>query len=247
MDKGSDLVASVLRDRFEFAEGPMDNAQAAEYLSRVVQELPGESMKVVAVVGGPASGKDTLVNLAADKLRQSGLRADAISTDDYNLGTREWRHEREREDPLKLKDFSLLNEHLRRIAILEDGETVALPVYDELTGLAIAAGEEDFLHKAGETDVMFVQGDFDAVEAPNLHVFIDVPTETRLQARIKRDTEKRGEADPEKVAANFRSRQEKQFAPLTAPTIKRSDLVFKVTPTPDSWQYNIYRRTSQND
>jgi uridine kinase len=239
---GEAFVDSVLSNQFELQESQLTVAQATQYLSQAIQGLPSEGTKVISIIGGPASGKDTLVGSLIDDLKGTGLAADSIGTDDYGIGTREWRWEREREDPLKLKDFALLNQKVEAIKqITSDDEKVAVPTYDQKTGLAVAAGEENYTHKIGKTDVLFVQGDFDAVDHPNLMVFIDVPTEVRLQARIVRDLSERGEVDAEKVANSFKSRHEKQFIPYTAPAIEKADLVFKVTSVPEAWQYDVYR------
>jgi uridine kinase len=239
---GEAFVNSVLSNQFELQESQLTAVQATQYLSQAILGLPGEGTKIISIIGGPASGKDTLVGSLIDDLKGTGLAADSIGTDDYGIGTREWRWEREREDPLKLKDFALLNQKVEAIKkITSDDEKVAVPTYDQKTGLAVAAGEENYTHKIGKTDVLFVQGDFDAVEHPDLMVFIDVPAETRMQVRIARDLAQRGEVDAEKVANSFKSRHEKQFIPYTAPAVEKAGLVLKVNPIPEAWQYDVYR------
>jgi uridine kinase len=238
----TDLVGPVLAANFELAEGHLSREQVASRLVEDIEAFPKDDLAVVAIIGGPASGKSTLTQLLIDSLNEHGLKADSISTDDYGLGTREWRWEREREDPLKLKDFALLNMHIEAIRELGEGEQVAVPVYDQPTGLAIEVGEENFPHKIGKLNVLFVEGDFDAVDEPNMRIFIDVPAETRMQVRIARDLKDRGELDADKVATSFKSRHEKQYIPHTAPAIHHSDLVLKVDASdPKSWQYDVYR------
>ncbi len=226
-----------MADRLTLAKSQLTGAEVAEYLIEIIQQLPDEITRVISIIGGPASGKSTLVKSLIAALKAAGLAADSISTDDYGLGTRAWRWERERQEPIKLKDFEMLNEHVEAI---KQGKTVAVPTYDEATGLAIEAGPENFTHSVGWCDVLFVEGDFDAVEHPDLMIFIDVAAEVRLQARIARDLAQRGEVDAEKVAASFRSRHEKQYLPYTAPAIEKADLLLKVTPTPKAWTYDVY-------
>jgi uridine kinase len=240
-DAFEDLIGPVLADNFELQVAQLSNVQAAQYLTKAIQDLLGEGMKVVSIIGGPASGKGKLVNILIDQLKQVSLKADSMGTDDYSLGTRQWRWEREREDPLRLKNFNLLNNYIKKIKNLKEGETVAVPTYDPASGLAIAAGEENYTHKIGKSDVLFVEGDFDGVEKPDLMIFIDVPAETRLQVRVDRDLAERGESDSQKVAGSFRSRHEKQYVPHTVPAVKKARFVLRVTPTPNAWLYDIYR------
>jgi uridine kinase len=241
VNEREDLVEATLRENFKLQKSGLTSEQVSRLLTQTIQDLPLEGVRVISIVGGPASGKGTLVGALTSGLNQAGLRADSIGTDDYNLGTRAWRWEREREDPISLKDFALLNRHIAAIMRLNEGETVAVPVYDQPTGLAIEVGEENFPHKVGKVDVLFVEGDFDAVDNPDLLVFLDVPMETRMQARIDRDLKERGEVNPKKVASSFKSRHEKQYVPHTAPAIKRANLVLRVHPTPEAWNYDVYQ------
>src|SRR5436305_1780736 len=102
-----DTVDSVITKNFELQESRLTAEQATQYLVEIIKALPVQGLKVIALVGGPASGKSTLVKSLIDALAKLGLKADSISTDDYAVGTRAWRWEREREDPLRLKDFAL--------------------------------------------------------------------------------------------------------------------------------------------
>lgn len=240
----ADMVENAIANSFELTNKNLTSAQVSQWLGAYIQSLPGDETKVIAVVGGPASGKSTLVEAVKSELEHVCLRSDSISTDDYNLGTRAWRHERERDDPLSLKDFGLLNNHLEAIKALGKSDSITVPVYDELTGMAIEVGEDNFPHRITQSDIIIVEGDFDPVLKPDLHIFIDAPIETRIKARIDRDLVKRGEADPEKIAASFNSRHEKQYIPITAPAIKRSDLVLKVSPQPAEWLYGVYEAKS---
>ena len=242
MDDMPDLVSHIVASKFELEHAGFTNEQVATYITGRIAELSINGLKVVPIIGGPASGKSTLTNLLIKELTEHGLKADSISADDYNIGTREWRWQNEREAPLMLKDFELLNKHINDIKNLKnDTDMIAVPTYDQLTGLAIAVGQENYTHKIGKLDVLFVDGDFDPVEAPDLHIFINVPAETRMQTRINRDLKVRGQVDAKKVANSFKSRHEKQYIPYTAPAIHRADIVLSVQPKPDNWMYDIYR------
>jgi uridine kinase len=242
MFKDKEFIDGVLDQSFERTRVALNSEQVTTELSNIIQGIMVDGMKVVSVIGGPTAGKGTLVKACMKKLEEAEMKSDTLATDDYCVGTREWRWTREKEDPLSLKDFALLNAHLEAIRNVDDDyEEVAVPTYDEETGLAIEAGEENYKHKIGRSDVIFVEGDFDAVERPDLLVYIDVPAEARMQARIARDLAKRGETDSEKIADSFRSRYEKQYLPYTLPAIERASLVLRVNPIPGEWQYDIYQ------
>jgi uridine kinase len=241
-EMNEDQPTAAINNNFELQQSQLTQAQAAQYLAEAIQGLPGNRMKLIAVVGGPASGKGELVKAMVTNLTLQGLATDAVSTDDYSIRTRDWRWEHEREDPLKLKDFGLLNQYVEAISKLEnDLEKVAVPTYDPETGLAIAAGEENYTHKVGKCDVFIVEGDFDPLENPDLKIFVDMPAEDRLKIRTARDLAERGEVDPEKVAVSFLSRHDKQYVPHTAPAIQTADIAIRVTPQPDLWQYDVYQ------
>lgn len=236
-----DMIAEAAERDFELF---MPGQSVEDVRNLLAQAILGSTQlkdetRVVSIIGAPASGKTGLVAITIDALAGYGIAADSIGTDDYNLGTRAWRWEREREDPLSLKDFDLLNEHIR---LIKAGRPIDAPIYDQKTGLAIEVGEGNFPHHLGKLDVLFVEGDFDAVKDPNLTIFVDVPAETRLRARVNRDLAERGEADAEKIAESFRSRHEKQFIPYTAPAIERADILLRVNPVPEHWVYDVYRR-----
>ncbi len=240
--KDKEFVDGVLGQSFELIGSALHSEQVAAELSNIIRGIPGDVMKVVSVIGGPTAGKGTLVKALIKQLEEAGLRADTLATDDYCVGTREWRWTREKEDPLSLKDFALLNTHLEAIRNIDDeDEEIAVPTYDEETGLAIEAGEENYKHKVGRSDVIFVEGDFDAVEQPDLLIYVDVPAESRMQTRIARDLEKRGESDPERVATSFKSRYESQYLPYTLPAVEKANIVLQVNPVPGAWEYDIYQ------
>jgi uridine kinase len=243
-----ELVDEAIERAYESTASSLTKLQTAHYITEVIKGLPGEAMKVVAVVGGPASGKSQLVQAVLADMAAGGLAADSISTDDYSVDTREWRWQREIEgaDPqTELHDFDLLNSYVAAIkGIKGDAERIAVPTYDFKTGLAIAAGQQSYTHRIGRCDILLVEGDFDPVEAPNLKIFVDTRAKDRLDLRIKRDLVERGEVDAERIAASFRLRHNRQFIPYTAPAINNADIAIRTTPGAEQqpWRYDIYKR-----
>ena len=212
-------------------------------MGALVSEIPMKdgTTSVVALYGGAASGKSTLAQQLVAELRNAGHSADVIGTDDYVIGDRPYRREHfERKEPRAKYDFDLLNQKIREICALEDGQTVGVPTYDEETGVAIAAGEENFEHQIGKVDVLFIEGDFPEVEDPALTVFLHVSDEQRLQQRIARDALKRGEADEAKTTENFWQRHETQHLPITIGAIEHADVIVEGTIDQDRRHFDIY-------
>ncbi len=237
----TDYTADAIQENFALIVDGLSTQEVSRWLANTIAALVTHDTKVVSIVGGPAAGKSTLTAKLTDECAARDLSSDFLSTDDNCLGTRAWRWEHERDDPLSLKDFDLLNRHIQAIKRIKAGDTVKTPVYDQESGLAIETGAENFPHSIGKVDVLFVEGDFDPVDDADMRIFIDVPAHARMQARINRDLVARGEVDPQKVAASFLSRHENQFKPHTVPAISRSDIVLKVTPNPSKWKFAIYR------
>jgi uridine kinase len=240
-----ELISILLEKAFTLAEAGVDRKQLLNFITQTLQAQPGDTVKVVSLVGGAASGKSTLARDLIQALSDVGVVADTISTDDYNLGDRAWRWERfegdEARDPMGKWDFVFMNTKIE--AIRNNGSectVVKVPTYNQATGLAIDEGEENYAHEVGNVEVLIVEGDMARVNDPDLAVYLDVPDEQRLQSRVSRDLQHRSETDSEKVVANFHLRQHNQHIPYTLPAAESADYVVKVEPDGKEWQYDIY-------
>lgn len=245
-NKDSDkFVRSVLAKGFELQEADLTREQVLELLAKAIADIPGETTKVVSLIGGAASGKTSLSKMLAEKMAEKGVSADAIGTDDFNIGDRSWRWENfegdNPKDPRSKYDFDLLNQKIDAIKANHDPtKTVAVPTYNQATGLAVDAGEENYTHHIGPVDALVVEGDFHPVSQPDLVVFLHVPDDQRLQNRIDRDVVHRG-ADEAKTTANFNLRQERQHFPHTLPTVESANIVLDATVDGQNWRYNVYQ------
>lgn len=113
--------------------------------------LPDQSKKVVILPRRPdifvnrneeiERIKDGLSSFHVAQLRGlGGIGAVVISTDDFALGSREYRTkyiEVEGGNPLEKYDLDLLREKIDRIRNLQAGELEYVPVYDEASGIAM--------------------------------------------------------------------------------------------------------------
>jgi len=242
-----ELVEPTLANNFELKERGVGTDQVVDFVAGAVEVLPAETVRIISLIGGAASGKSTLRQLLLERLKRAGLSADYISTDDFNRGDRAWRWEqfehKQGADPIGKYDFELLNEKLRQIKENDDPKrTIAVPTYNQETGLAIDAGEENYTHHIGKVDVLVVEGDFHPVETPSMVVYLHVPDDQRLQNRVNRDVIHRG-GDPAKTTDSFNFRHHTQHIPHTLPSIKEADIVLDVGTVGDEWSFNIYGAT----
>jgi uridine kinase len=200
----------------------IDESTLLTRLAERLRAIEGEETKVIALIGGAASGKSTL----ARKLAETLGSADTISTDDYVVGDRAYRRQHlEGGDPTLKYDSAFLNRKIQEIISLQEGETVAVPTYDESSGASIAVGEENFNHQIKKIDYLIVEGDFNFVENPDVTIYFDVDDNTRLENRLKRDQETRSETDSQNIIDSFNLRHELQHLPHTLPVKESADIL----------------------
>lgn len=224
----------------------LDDNQLIQYLTEYFRGIHKDGTKIIALIGGPASGKGTL----AAKIAKSLGKTTVLSSDNYLKGDRVWRRaniEGEGLDPILKYDPEFLNEQIQAIKDLQDGQELGIPIYDGMSGIAISKDPNNRPDNSvyptkvkGHQDFVIIEGDFRFLDPQQLDrlVYLDVDDQTRLENRTYRDTVDRGESDKEKIKENFESRQQTQFIPHTLPQIGKADLVIKVhaellgTPTP---------------
>ncbi len=156
-------------------------------IRRKIDSKKGQSkVKVISIVGGAGSGKTTFANELITFLGD----ACTLGTDDYVVGDRDYRRKNlEGKNPLLKYNPEALNENIRAIQKLQEGEFYMVPKYDDVTGEAVDAKE--YHKKITPVKYIVVEGDFDFVKNPDLLIYFDVDDETRLQNRIRRDLAKR--------------------------------------------------------
>jgi uridine kinase len=247
IDDSEQYVRPVLNESFDLKEvGLQENALLA-YLTTEIHSRLGTQPCVVSIVGGAGSGKSVLTQALVESLARQDLVADSISTDDYNLGNRTWRWEHfegtEVRDPMDKWDFKLMNQKIAAIRSNNTrGATVKVPTYDQATGLAIDAGEENYTHEIGKIDVLVVEGDMFQVDNPDFAIYLHTTDSQRLQNRTNRDVTHRNAGDAAKIAANFALRHQNQHVPYTLPAIESADVVIDVKVADEGdWAYDLYR------
>lgn len=213
--------------------------QAVTQIAEILRAIKKPETKVIALVGGPASGKGTLAALLQENLHSAAI----ISTDDYVRGDRRFRREEIEHkggDPILKYNFDFLKEQVKQIAALREDQTIGVPQYDEITGIAIGPDPvsppdtNTYSKKIGRVDYLMIEGDFQPLSREKLDylIYLDVSDEVRLANRIHRDLQERGEHEEQKIRDNFELRQRTQFIPHTLPNKEQADMVIEVKAAP---------------
>lgn len=235
MNKDEEVIKK-LTENGDFStaiETSVDDENLLTFLTDyLMQRYQGKPL-IVAFTGAPASGKTTQVEQLIAQLRSNDHSSDVVRTDDFNLYHRIERNQKiaEGANPLQVKDFELLE---RVVEDVRAGRGTKAPVYDEATGDAIVVGGESppydtdkFPHDipAG-LHYLFVDGDFQPLESPDVRIYLHVPTDIRRENRVARDLEKRGGyGDADAIRQSFDSRIQKQYYPYTLPNAEKCDVL----------------------
>ena len=166
-----EVIQDVIKNReFTLTVSGLDDERATLKIVYYLKGTRKEGTKVISLIGGAASGKSTLARRVANALGNAAI----ISTDDFLLGSREYRRRYlEGKDPLRKYGFDLLREKVQRIKILQPGESESVPVYEEESGTAIKVIDFDpetgqilsvdrnhYPRKVEKVEFLIVEGDF---------------------------------------------------------------------------------------
>ncbi len=229
-----------------------NDQELVSFLASKIEPLFKDQTIIVTLTGGPGSGKTTLMGQLIERIREDHHPADFIITDDFSLYDRKKRNEilRETKDPLKVKEFNLLNKIVNDVKF---GRESIAPVYDDLTGDAVEVGPDNFPHKiAAGLHFFFVEGDFQPVKAVDFKIYYHVPTNVRRENRIRRDLQTRGWNNSEEVIKSFNERLELQYYPYTIKTASDASVLITTEATknesntdqPVIYQYSVYEKVN---
>ncbi len=234
----------ILATRTIESEGSeLSMSELAKRLAEDIINIPGDRTRLISLVGGAASGKTTLSIELVDSLRQQGIAADSIGTDDYVIGDREYRRTHlEGKEPKAKYDFGYMNKLIDTI-VANHGQAgeVAVPTYNQATGVAIAEGEANYQHKIASVEALIIEGDFPEVAKPDLTIYLHVDDNLRLSNRLNRDLQHRSATDAAKIEENFNQRQALQHVPYTLPAAALANIVVVGHVVDGQWKYTVYR------
>lgn len=216
----------------------LDDQELYKLLANRIKTTKKKQTSIMALVGGVASGKTTLAKELVKKLGS----ADTITTDAFAAKTREYRHKNYGRIDKKY-NLKLFKNKIKKLRNLRKGEAMRFPVYNERTGIAAAAGEENFPKKVKKVDHFIIEGDFNFLDNPDLLIYFHVSDEVRINNRVERDKKQRGWDDPEKLRADIKVREEKQHFPFTLPYAEDADILVIVSEDKGKYSYSVYERS----
>lgn len=213
----------------------LDERVLVSALVEQFRNLQKSGTKIISLVGGPASGKGTLAEMLSRALGSAAV----LSTDNYLKGDRPYRRasiENAGRNPIEKYDFDFLRKQVKAICELDEGQSIGVPQYDGVTGIAISQDPDNipddsaYPLKVGKVDYLIIEGDFQPLEEGSIDrlVYLDVPDEVRLANRVYRDVKQRGESNAQPIIDSFNSRQATQFVPHTLPVKNQADILINV-------------------
>jgi uridine kinase len=234
-----EVIQDVIKNHgFTLTVSGLDDERATLEIVYYLRRITKEETKVISLIGGAASGKSMLARRVANALKN----ATVIGTDDFLLGSREYRRRYlEGGDPLKKYDFDLLRDKVNRIRNLRSGEPEPMPVYDEESGTAIKIIDFDpetgqilsidknhYHRRVEKVEYLIVEGDFQPLASPDCQIFFHVPDDVRLRNRINRDIKQRGAGGIKEAVDSFELRQRLQHMPYTLSCASNADILITV-------------------
>jgi len=213
--------------------------------------------KVLSIVGGAASGKSTLAVNLASKIKSSGLDSVVIlTTDDYSVGTRDFRETQLRStDPYVTHNFELLSEHIGDILKLRPRQQIIVPKYNPGNGAGVppVMGKPGVLDTekytssrlTGSIELVIIEGDFQPLKNTDFIIYLHLADNLRLENRIRRDIRFRSYETKDHVLKSFIDRQRSQHFIYTLPVAEFANLIIWSEPKKhngiSTYTYNLFR------
>ena len=255
----SDIQIKSLLDHglFKCAANNQDDDEVLELLLQRIRKIAKQGTKVISITGGAGSGKSTFARRLSYKMID--ISVIVISTDDFVIGTRDYRIDKlEGKDPLIKYNFDLLKDTVKKIEQLKTGESITVPLYDERIGAGTPLNYDSgakpeatrdvykLRRIIGPVDLLIVEGDFQPLGKTDYIIYLHVPDKFRLRNRINRDLKRRLGYSTESIQRNFELRQQLQHIPYTLPVASLADLILlvnvKTIKKNQLYRYDVYQR-----
>jgi len=177
---------------------------------------------VIAIAGGSASGKTTVVNEIKSAFKPKDIVV--IKHDDYYRDqsdlTIEERKKRNYDHPSSLENELLISQ----LKDLIDGKTINKPVYDFVTQTRSTVTEETHPAKVIILDGILVLEDERIRELADIKVFVECDEDLRLIRRIKRDMIERGRSF-DHIIEQYLSTVKPMYHAFVSPSKRYADLL----------------------
>lgn len=217
-------AASVFKKKNIKMQRFHDKKEGLSYLCLYCGSIPPHRRAIIAVAGGSASGKTSIV--AKGLKEYLGDRATVISMDDYYRGSKYMKRMAKRGvvmnyDEPGAFDIPLLVKHLR---MLKNGQPTMKPKYDFKTGEP--AGTERVL----PNEIVIIEGIFalskKIARLADLSVFVNIGAHGRLIRRLLRDSERTGQK-PVAILRQFVEDVEPMHKKYVQIAIEEADVVIE--------------------
>ena len=248
-------------EEFDVLGSELDQHQALTTTSNFIYK-PTQSKNIVSIVGGAASGKTTFARSLAALLGLNKLHVQVICTDDYSIGTRQYRKNHIGEDtPLEKYNFELLYRVVEQVKKLNHGQIVTVPVYNPQNGAGVPVDsfteqhipkQEGFRSRdiVGPVDIIIVEGDFQPLppQVVDHILYFHVSDRIRFKNRLQRDLNERSYFSKDAIVESFALRQKHQHIQYTLPVAKTANTLMWAhwanSDLESQYSYDLFARVS---
>lgn len=176
---------------------------------------------LVGIAGGSGSGKTSFAKALMSRFKAIG--SSILTQDRYYLDRS---HEELQASSINFDhpsalDFEMMQRHLED---LSRGQPVRIPIYDYKTHRRQSLRQEFEPTRLILVDGTLLLQQEGIREVFHMRVFVNTPTELRLERRLKRDVAERGRT-PESVVQQFRSTVEPMHQEFVEPSQRHADFV----------------------
>jgi len=181
---------------------------------------------ICGIAGGANSGKTTLVNAVKERFELEGKTLAILPLDSYNRDHSDLSLEERARINFDHPDAFEYDLYLEHLALLKQGKSVDIPVYDFATHSRTAEVERVKSAELiiGEGHLLFVIPE--VVREFDVKIYISAPEELRLERRLERDVRERGRT-PESVRTQFAATVSPMHSEYIEPSSLSADLILE--------------------
>ena len=181
---------------------------------------------ICGIAGGANSGKTTLVNAVKERFELEGKTLAVLPLDSYNRDHSDLSLEERARINFDHPDAFEYDLYLEHLALLKQGKSVDIPVYDFATHSRTAEVERVKSAELiiGEGHLLFVIPE--VVREFDVKIYISAPEELRLERRLERDVRERGRT-PKSIRTQFATTVTPMHDKYIEPSSSLADLILE--------------------